>query len=430
MYSMEQEQKPTPIVHDWMQLACDAHYSKNLFHDLPEDIQGHIFAQIHPRQTIDEWLSNDAVCIEQITVPDKIDCFDIYNDLFLYACQNSSTKTTEIYYVDLATGNNSPFGDVWEFGLPISDISIGNRGKYALLKTLYNNLITTSLHNLLRYGQNHNSLLNNKIFSCHTQLPFAATINKKGDLYIHALGQEYTAYKGPGFIGEPIFLTWHPTQPILAVAHKKRIAVHNMENNSSMKNDMKSNFESLHFTFDGSLSWTLKRNKHMYTAAYMSDILCSSYKKVPITYNIKKFTAKMIGDSVLLLQNKQQDNNKKTSYVLQSIKAHKQLPAFDTTHKYKLPRNHDYRYVTVDLSTDNKKSTVSIFVPRSKVLLPHYCIMKAALEAKKTDNQANWNLFNKPEYTTLVHETAKYYSYFARLKQKFIDNSTKKTTLI
>ena len=115
------DQKET-LREQWIALAHDLSLGKiGYFHWLPTDVQANIFSRIHPEPTLDDWYSNNLLCIKNITVHHLIVSFDIKGDRLAYmSSQKEKPGCYKPYWINLTT---SDFDSPCELGADIEHVA-------------------------------------------------------------------------------------------------------------------------------------------------------------------------------------------------------------------------------------------------------------------------------------------------------------------
>jgi hypothetical protein len=432
-----QGMEPTPAVVEWLVLARQAQKSTDSsFNKLPKEIQGFIFAQIHPRQTVDEWMQNDPLCVQKFTVPGIIYSFNVLDDHCAYLSKQKEGDTNyAVNYLNLVNGSHRQCCTTYAGrpGARTPDIALC--GDKIVYEDYQRSLFITdfkgkSLQWLQKAASPFAHSVITKTYQCHSNLPLVALVDIRGVLWVHNVNDctivDGFYNKNNSFTHE-CSLQWHPTLPILAIAHNRSLIIIDSIKKTCLP--FENCFGWPQFSFDGNQVFMGNDEKLMrinYSQVFTS--------RVGTGKNFSDVIIRSKGDSVLLLENKKNsfDSGHKTIR-LRSLYTDEEtvLGKFNTSKGiYRLPRNHDYRLITTereevngDTANVNQKTTISVFVPRSQACLQNYIMFQAGLAAFEAQNSVDWQLFRLKKYETLVSETAQCYSFFAQFKKGWIDCS-------
>jgi hypothetical protein len=430
------EQTPTPIVAEWIDLARDA--QRHPF-NVPTDVQDKIFAQIHPRQTIDEWKSDDAICVRELTISDYIYSFDIRDDTLTYFSKKHRWDNTyELHTVDLVTGDNCSYGNqsgtfhterIPNIALCGNAVVFDDDQVRLMAYDFKNNkseFLKWVLEPIVHRG-----------FRCHTHLPLCASFNVNGVARVHD-AETGQIISNLGFIltdaVRGCHFAWHPTHAILAVTGAGQLLVFDIPNKKVIERIDTTISREPHFLLSDDIAVFMYKGAICESGHRIdSGVKRTRKKEMPRTF------VREMGDTMVLAELKSDYiQSEKTKCYLQplspdkkSILSNGEIPihAFNTDATfYQLPRHNDYRFITLKASLPindhtNTTTAITVFVPRSRVRLQHYCIMQAALAALKTNRSVDWALFKRPVFAPLIQETAERYAFFATVKKEHIDGA-------
>lgn len=429
-YSMDFPEKPKSTVEAWLQLACDLREGKiGLFHTLPSDIQGRIFAQIHPRQSLDEWSSDNAMCVREILVPHHICSFDVAGDHMAYfAKKDGYIDAYDPHYLDLDYGHDRTLcekGLNGCYGDAIPSIALcGDKIIYEGHKK--------DLWYMDKNGDGRDIgyiKLNDDVFAwaCHPTLSLcvAVTLCTRGTgnskVYIFTMQKDGPHIKKYDhiFVGSKIsYLQWEYNRKFLTLTDNKNgFYLINEEKGEfySWSRDFKGNS---YFSFNGDSVVVKRVNNEVFKHKILKYKSNDNYIH---TSDHPHCILRGFGESMFLMETADENGKGDNTFIMKSKNANdiKMTSFSGCKGLHRLPRNHDYRYITIEPSVNKYDATktdskISLFVPGSTVCFQHYCMMQALMEADKSENAVDMDLFKKPELKNLVDETAAHYAFFKK----------------
>lgn len=433
---MDVEEKPTFNVLDGIRLAHQFYAKRDIykkqepcFSSLPDEIQGRITAQAHPRQTVDAYFSDDLICVGEKKLPHKIYNFAVQDDSLAYASELSDSEYS-LKHMSLETFLHSAV--VYELSNANAKIlPLALCGGNILYQSVFigtNNQVFILNKNFLTSWRLFNvagAPISCLAFACHAHLPLCVSIGEDRVLRVHNVETQELMYERDvrNFFGNShddlYAIALHPTKPICAVSKNDWIFVHGL---NSLRCDAENHFGGKPcFSYDGNKIWGQSNSKLKWvgsTYEYLSKSRAGIDKK-DITVN--NAAIESFGDDYVLIR-----DNATHVFSLQSLhddtnKVITSLSGFNGK-LHKLPDNHDYRLFIIDEVIDPKdtssvQSIIKIFVPNSRARMEHYCLFNAALEAEKTNRAIDWNLFKKADQQ-LVQQTVLHYPYFKKLMLK------------
>ena len=418
MNSMDIKEKPTFEVLDGIRLAYQFYAKRGgLFDVLPSDVLGRIIPQIHPRQTVDAWAVDDAVCVGEIKLPYKIYTLDVQDDSLV--CFGRKQKCTDIYALHHI--------DLTHFRSDTLLYSAGHcNARVPALVVCKNVLVFRDGDRELVFWDKNTGKESFKCakvldFVCHATLPLCVSIREDWALQIHNLdtGKEELFIYRRGFFGgaqkSEYFLVWHPTKPIFAMSHNGWIKTFRL--NGQSERSINSFQGKPCFSYNGDMIWGRDEHALRSIAAVFTPEQVKqerSFKK----HDIKDLSVESAGDDCFLAQHISSGELSLHSIEGVEVKPMTCLNGFKKE-IYRLPRNHDYRLITIDELADSQDANIvhsmlKIYVPRSYARMEHYCLFKAALKAEETGLDVDWNLFKKIDQLFL-QETGQHYAYFKKL---------------
>jgi len=431
------------LVQQWIQCACAC--DTTYFSWLPVEVQGRIIAQVDPHQSLDRWMTGTADCVREITIPHRIYSFDISDDtLACFIKKPDHDNAYEICRVNLVYGDYKRwFKKVHDSQAP----KIALRGDVALFETKCMNINIANIDEKLvgnteiskEYIKGDLAGATLKVWNYHKSLPLFAVVFSEENFDI------VETYKMSGFDRDggdlckfakdpqdrPITLQWHPSLPILTIGRYDMLHVENLDDENDSINYTTQGRGEAHFSFDGYVAYRKASD-------YVKLIYCNVKKKnvcyIGSVYMPSREILRGVGEKYFLteglLRTDVCDNEiGNNSYAFRPLEfeSDKEIPISTfSNHQglHRLPCNGDYRYVTITSQPNRDDATItdskiSIYVPNEKICFTHYCMMRAAQEAVKTNVRADWDLFKQSTLQDLVTQTASFYPYFEKL---MIDN--------
>lgn len=438
-----QEKPKQSLVERWIQLAQDLHAGKiGYFHKLPLEVQENIFSRIHPSPSLDDWRSNNALCVRTMVVPHEIVSFDLKGDRFAYMSPrmilNGCDKDKYLpHWIDLQTGEHRVLCEKGEgydgsFGkFPAiqlcDDVAIVEEfsPKHFSGISLFDKPLPDYLNNgnSASYPVKTFDWGGGESIQCatHPSLPLCAVSYASGhlnEIYI-------CTYENAKKIREITFscsnvddvqkhiLTWHCSSNKLCIYKPgvKLLDIVRTDKHWQQTKDIKGipysspGDSSLHAKYDDGV-----KRVDIATAT------CTTYFRM----NSNNFLLHGAGHATYFIEKSDQDGVGTKQYSLHTLKDQKatELTELDNLPPlHKLPTSHDYRCVTVEPCDDGHASTIKIFVPKTYVMFKHYCMLQAALEAQKN---GGWQHFSVERNKQLVDETKmgetnKGYALFSKL---------------
>jgi len=457
LFSMDVEPTaPNALTQQWLELAYDFHTKQSHFKPLPAEVQGIITAQVHPRQTIDELSSDHFMFVRQITIPHIIASWHMKDDAFVYFTQTARHDWStfyDMYHLDLTYGvhtrilkNNAMIETEQIPSLVLSSHSVVFNAGYESLDVMN---FTKSLKNpsVAKPWLLDAHIKGYQAFACHPTLPLCAIIDGDSRWKIYDLAKKkmldsYDINDGMDteLVRNGIFenLQWHPTLPIVLAT----------QSHSDGSTDVY-NFKITEDGITGGCSYGLRgalcislenkvwggRGEPFGRILPLSGLLAINYSasttKQP--HYCSNRTLKAVGEDYYLTEDHTAEKPEGGNFSLHAIKTEKsqKLTCFTNYTKQfsRLPQNYDYRYLTIAVDGQHKKSTLSIAVPASQACIEHYCVFQAALSAEQAEEKLQdgcdsdderealntWRLFAGAKYKNLILATAQHYPHFKKL---------------
>lgn len=434
----------TALIKEWIQLAHDLHAGNvGYFHLLPLDVQENIFSRIHPQPGLDDWQSNNGLCIQEMKVPHCIGSFDTqYNsncNRLAYMAQKEALGNYYPFWIDLDTEkwhalcekgigfsvpNRAPIVQWCSDRIICESGSADNKDKMDLKAIdIFDRPLGGRLS--ISYLPTSSSVLS---WATHKNLPLCAVMHQNGmDLYIkvfristsiETIGQaeivmdDYDLQKLQHFT-----LTWHSSLPQLHIYNPVSSLIYVTDGSGKFDTQCKlHNAQSKpHFSAEGNTLYT----KHKYGLLRKYDIGTRKEIILPRRDTTDDFVLHGVGYTSYLAEGTAMHGEGNGKYVLRSFEdLDKEVPLSEFDHApklCKLPSSDDYRYITIVPDKDKSTSTIKIFVPKTKVLFQHYCMLNAALHAHKHGSVTDWKFLTDPKNKELVCETKKGYALFSSL---------------
>jgi hypothetical protein len=443
LFGMDIDDTPEPVsrTQQWLNLAFDFHsypaHFKTYFKTLNEDAQGRIIAQVPPRQTIDELVSDHFILVRELTVPHIIASWDIKDDNFVYYTKKEcDTKLDEdedhfdMYHLDLAYGQNTQI-------LKNETIYANQRPKLAICSdSVVFERCREGLSMLKLENPEERTLLACKNtgyanFACHQTLPLFAIVDTEEIVEIYNADEQIMTFR-TSFHSSPSLhpyehLQWHPTLPVVittaicisGASYLHYIWLH--ENSTKATSGDHNHFYGApSISYDGNTIWGSDGQK--YSKITRGCKSCAHTNRENQTFPNKNRALRAVGEQYYLTEDKI-ENSESTRFTLRSTETKevvREITSFKNHNATfsRLPQNHDYRYMTITIDKQKPKSTISIAVPASQACIEHYCMFQAALSAEEAANTESWDLFKKPAYHNLITATATHYPHFKRLMEK------------
>ncbi len=426
------EKKLTFEVLDGIRLAHQLHAQRGgLFDQLPVDIlAGDIIPQIHPRQTVDAWCSDDLVSVREIKVPYKIYKFDVRDDTLVCFVRGRHTDEGcyELLSINLVKGKYTVA--TYQYA-PNRSIEIPS-------VVLRNNKIIVGDGLGLLYVHEKNLVVGNRTIvnirndylrisasvTWHTILPLCISIDIENILRVFNLDLAKEVYTRAltNFPNKPLrnyYFTWHPTKEIFAFSYDNYFLVRNIATSQDFQQN---NFEGKAcFSYNGhkmcGKSGNIWGGDTLQELFFNEDGFVPGVKH-PLMKGIKGSTLESFGDNYFLTR-----ESVVGTFSLRALEgsAAQELTSLKGLHNklYRLPDNHDYRIFVIDEvenpeNKDEVRSIIKISVPRSHASMAHFCLFNAALKAEEEDKEVDWVLFKKAD-VDFLKQTAEYYSYFKKI---------------
>lgn len=434
---MDVEKKPTFNVLDGIRLAHQFYAKRDIyqkkepcFGSLPNEMQHRIMAQVHPRQTVDAYFSDDVICVGEKKLPHKIYNFAVQHDSLAYVRQTRSNIFYAVHHMNLAKFVDNDVSlvdavsaDAPNVGLCSDNVLYQNSDEHIVKTNKYSCYATSVLLCDTKGGSIRVSCI-----ACHASLPFCVSIGNDRVLRMHNVETKKLEHERDVryFFGDPhddlYAIAWHPTQPIFAVSKNGWILISSLNKLRCGDGD---NFEGKPcFSYDGNKIWGQSNSKLRVIAGtneYLPQHCKEELSKDKKSIIINNAAIESVGDDYALTR----DNNAEHPFSLHSLHdaaAKKEIKSLSGLKGKlcRLPDNHDYRLFVIDEVTDpsdvssSVHSVITIYVPNSRARMEHYCLFNAALEAEKTERAIDWNLFKKADQK-LLQQTAEHYSYFKTL---------------
>ena len=449
----------TPAVSAWVRLAQDLQNGKiGYFYLLPLDVQANIFSRIHPQPSLDDWQSNNALCVKHITVPHHILSFDINGDRLAYmGKKDKNSAGSSPYWIDLKTDNfHAPLhkgeereclasmvpavklcGDVIVFeehrqaGQDLAGLS--EKNLYAV--NIFDKPIGGSIYPfiVLQHGMNSTD-----IWCAHTSMQrivFSEQVHDRIHYHFYEMTDKATincghhthVFGSPADVKIDKTFVWHPYVPQLYMYGHTQNDITLFDKKGSMQptgcekilgfgpnsygdtyyiNGIQSR---PYFSPDGKSFYA----KHQ-DGLLKYDIAAKESSILSLSAAPNSLALRGVGRRTYLVEEViAGDNNKGDGRYILGCDASIPLTEFNNAPQlHKLPSGNDARYVTVVVDEKMSTSTIKISVPLTPVLFQHYCMLNAVLELKKNDKAKGWELFDLEENKCLVQGTKNGYALF------------------
>lgn len=387
-------------------LAC----TKNSFVQLPEEVQGHIFAQIDPVQNMGAWKKDEPRLVETWHIETKINSFAADNHCIVLCKQATTPPQLEtVHWSELAQH------------------SIDERDDHYLKEHLYS----------VSYYLYH---FDTKTFKRSRFIEKYVMPESSGDYYRDCEGVRFCSelrlnYNGEVFRGEKC--GYHLDEKEICFGYTEK---RYKKFRSSVYAPPKIEVELI-------LSATIIKPYSVAAGATEHDARFLALLK----YGNMKFSRDEKGhirdDYQLVIDGKNQlvlrQNERNNDYCRQ-VRTHCNplwlcekpfaeyaLPHLSSCMGYlnQLPSEDDYRFIAVSEDPKNSQhSILKIYVPSSKVCMQHYCIYQAYIAAAQiarfNKSHKIWKLFRRPAFERLIQATAVVYDRVAEFKEVGIIRST------
>ncbi len=405
------------MVAEWIVLAHNLHRGNSgYFHTLPLDIQTNIFSRIHPAPSLDDWQSNNMLCVKSIVVPYCIKNFDINGDRLAFITpKKDKDNQFQPGWIDL---NTNRCRMLCEEAIGFYD---PNDAKIHLSDD-------TLFFDDYLYEKPSKESHKKVAFAAHKKKPLCAIIdvNMQGgiEVDIYDNGKICNTYTIPGVPGhaEQSVFRWHNKLNYLYKYDPSMSSIHLLDLNKKSERPCIKAFHiecPPHFSPDGDFFY----------AKHPDGLLVHNIDSARNTFHIisdekKNFLLRGVGHSTYLAEITEitdTQGTEKKSYVLRKFDDHAGIPLTELNYApalHKLPSGDDYRYVTIASDETKGSSKIEIFVPKTMVMFQHYCMLQAALAAQKSGDTKDRALFTAPQQATLVQETKTGYPVFDHLMAK------------
>lgn len=435
------------MVAEWIVLAHNLRRGNSgYFHTLPLDIQTNIFSRIHPAPSLDDWQSNNMLCVKSLTVPHCIMNFDINSHHLVFVasqipCEGASYG---IHSLDFKTNTLSQHcqgskivSDAICFGaIPVVYLTGGET--IVITKKGKNKGFIAYVANVNKKEfKNYDGVMKECVSRDYVEALTA--VNKTTDEYALVMkGSPENSLRMQLYKGTKSLCNTYCINDVDLDFENQRMGLCKKFLNFYIYNGEKKNLIML---FKGDPGYRGDRVHGVESEPFFSpdgSTFCAKHKKGILRYNLETkeqsittidenenpFLLRGVGHSTYLAEITEitdTQGNATRSYELRKFDSEESVPLTELKNAltlHRLPSSDDYRYVTVVPDEEKCSSIIQIFVPKTIVLFQHYCMLQAALAAQENRNKKDRVLFTAPQQTTLVEETKKGYPVFDYLMAK------------